>query len=561
MTDAPSPADPGPADPLADDVLVRATFESAPDGLVVLAADGRLLAYNRRFLDLWRFPPDMLARRDAAEMRQYTATQLRDPQAYLDSLPLLATADRSQVFDTLTLADGRVYERHVSPLQVPGESGAVVVRWRDITARQQAEQALAETQARMAALFEHALNAILLAADDGRYVDANPAACRLLGYRRDELVGRAVADVVVPGPQDTAEAWADFLQTGQAQGRTQLRRRDGAIVDVQFNAVANMLPGVHLSILSDLSEVLRAQQRQQELTAMLDLAMLDADMVYWDIDLVADRISSINQHLHTMLGYQPGDGGDAPGFWDDLVHPDDRAARDLAWEDHVQGRRDIYEAEFRMRHQQGHWVWLHGRGRAVARDAQGMATRVVGMRINITHQKRTEERLHSLAHTDSLTGLLNRRRMAELVSDEAARSSRHGHPMALLMIDLDHFKAVNDRLGHAGGDDVLRAFATTAQSVMRQGDALARVGGEEFAAMLPQTNQAGAEALARRLLQQVHARPARVNGHEVAYTVSIGLAVSPPDNPVAEAFERLMAQADQALYQAKALGRDRVAVA
>ena len=219
-----SPATPAHGvDPLADDAVVRATFESAPDGLVVVAQDGRILAYNTSFLQLWRFPPDMLARRDALEMRLFTAQQMQDPQAYLDTLPRVAAADHTQVFDALALRDGRVFERHVSPLRLPDGGAAVVIRWRDITERLRAEQALARTQARLSAIFEHALNAILLASDDGHYLDANPAACRLLGYSHDQLVGRAVAEVVVPDRVDTATAWGEFRARGHASGRVRLR--------------------------------------------------------------------------------------------------------------------------------------------------------------------------------------------------------------------------------------------------------------------------------------------------------------------------------------------------
>ena len=130
-------------DLLVDDAVVRATFESAPDGLVVVATDNRILAYNTSFLQLWRFPPDMLARRDALEMRCFTAQQMQDPQAYLDTLPRVAAADRTQVFDALTLRDGRVFERHVSPLRLSDGGAGVVIRWRDITERLRAEQALA----------------------------------------------------------------------------------------------------------------------------------------------------------------------------------------------------------------------------------------------------------------------------------------------------------------------------------------------------------------------------------------------------------------------------------
>ncbi len=561
LNDQTSPVTLLQADPLAEDAVVRATFDSAPDGIVVVGLDGRLLAYNARFQALWNFPPDMLARRDADEMRLHTSRQMKDPQAYLDSLPAMASTRHAQVYDELALADGRVLERHVAPVPLPDGGGGLVVRWRDITARRLAEEALVRSRARKSALFRYALNAILLAGDDGRYVDANPAACTLLGYATDELIGMAVADVVVAGSSEVDATWAGFLKAGSSRGRIQLRRRDGRVIVAQFNAVANMLPGVHLSILSDVTEEVQIQQRQQELTALLDLAMLDADLVFWDADLRTGRMSSVNGHWHTMLGYTSTDIPDTIDAWDGLVHPDDVHARQAAWDAHVGGLTPTMETEFRIRHRQGHWVWFHARGRLVERGPEGQPLRVVGLRMDITRRKQAEQQLELLAHTDPLTGVCNRRRFLQLADDELSRAVRHGQSVALLMLDLDHFKNVNDRFGHAGGDSALRAFVDSALSAMRQGDVLARVGGEEFAALLPQTGRDGALALAQRLLQQVRELQVPLDGQALRITVSIGVALWPMAPGVPTSVDALMAAADRALYQAKSRGRNQVQLA
>ena len=544
------------------DAIVRATFDSAPDGLVVLNASGWQVAFNSAFLAMWDFPPAMVLRRDTAEMRDFVASQLLDQQAYWLHIERMRRAEASQLLDELEHIDGRVFERHISPLGPAGYPGALVVRWRDITPRKRAERSLMQSRARLSAVFDLALNAILLADDAGRYIDANPAACEMLGRTREQLLGCGVADVLALSASEAAAAWSAFLAQGSGNGLVGLRRADGQQRQVRFSAVARIQPGVHLSIMSDVTDEMRARQRELETAAQMELAMAHADIVFWSIDLVNDEVSSTSSHwLQQMLGYAAGDIAPGMRAWDALVHPDDFERRETAWQAHVSGRSPTYEAEFRLRHKDGRWIWLLARGRAIARDADGRALRVVGTRIDITRRKLTEQLLEQQAFTDGLTQTLNRRRFLELADVEVARARRHGQPLAMLMIDLDHFKAVNDRHGHAGGDTVLQAFVQTAQTVMRNSDLLGRVGGEEFAALLPQTDLDGAAALAQRLRSLVRAQPVALPAGNVTYTVSIGVAARRAGVDDGCTVESLMLAADTALYRAKGQGRDQVLLA
>jgi diguanylate cyclase (GGDEF)-like protein/PAS domain S-box-containing protein len=425
----------------ADD-LARAAFDATPDGVVVLGRDGSLLFFNQRFLDLWQFPPDMLARRDADEMRQHTAAQLVDPQGYMRTIEPVRSTGQTRLFEALALLDGRQFERLVAPLAAiagqPFAEGGVIVWWRDVTLRH------------------------------------------------------------------------------------------------------------------------RAEQGQRDLSALLDLALLAADLAYWDLDVETGEVRSHSERWHAVLGYGPGELENHIRAANALVHPEDAPARSAAWQAHLQGRTPRFEAEFRMRHKAGHWVWLRARGQAVARAADGRATRVVGTRQDITSSMLMQQGLHALAHTDELTGIDNRRRFLQRADDELGRSRRYGLPAALLMIDLDHFKAINDSLGHAAGDAVLRSFASTGRMVLRQSDIFGRIGGEEFAALLPHATLEGACAIGERLLELVRGSPVVCTAATVPYTVSVGVSVATPGG---QTMQELMAAADRALYQAKRQGRDRLVVA
>ncbi|HEX5394106.1 MAG TPA: diguanylate cyclase [Rhodocyclaceae bacterium] len=178
-------------------------------------------------------------------------------------------------------------------------------------------------------------------------------------------------------------------------------------------------------------------------------------------------------------------------------------------------------------------------------------------------EKRTEElraaneNLEQLVRTDTLTGAANRRHFVERMRLEIQRSRRSKPPLSLLMIDLDHFKQINDKWGHSAGDEVLRCFAQIVSSLLRASDLFARLGGEEFAILLPDTDLAGAEEAAQRVIQAARQQQVACDKHQIQYTISIGVAEIHDDE---SDYEPFLKRADRALYNAKHAGRDRVEV-
>jgi len=189
-----------------------------------------------------------------------------------------------------------------------------------------------------------------------------------------------------------------------------------------------------------------------------------------------------------------------------------------------------------------------------------IAIRLQHIRRRLTRQKHAlTDALAQIGHLathDELTGLVNRRRMAELMAVEQQRCLRNARPLILALLDLDHFKHINDTHGHAVGDQVLRSFAATAQSTLRGTDVLARWGGEEFVLMLYDTEAAHASALLDRVRLAVQTMETPTSGGSLRATVSVGLALGEPGETVEHVLER----ADEALYLAKACGRNRVVV-
>jgi diguanylate cyclase (GGDEF)-like protein/PAS domain S-box-containing protein len=174
---------------------------------------------------------------------------------------------------------------------------------------------------------------------------------------------------------------------------------------------------------------------------------------------------------------------------------------------------------------------------------------------DITEHKRVASALREIAHHDPLTGASNRRHFLERAAEEFARARRYARPLTFVMLDLDHFKSVNDRFGHAGGDAVLKDLCACARATLRQQDTFARFGGEEFAIMLPETTLDGAATVAERLRAAAEASVVTADQGQIRYTFSAGVATIGPHDGTAEA---ALQRADTALYEAKRGGRNRV---
>lgn len=176
----------------------------------------------------------------------------------------------------------------------------------------------------------------------------------------------------------------------------------------------------------------------------------------------------------------------------------------------------------------------------------------------LMHKERADRESYELATTDPLTGVYNRRTFKDLAEPNLTRSRRSHLPVSLLMLDLDHFKRTNDTFGHLAGDDVLKAFSELVRNCLRQDDLLARYGGEEFVILLPATSQFAATALAERIRERTASMPLEAAGHRVRVTVSVGVASEAGDT--LPSLESMLGRADEALYKAKAEGRNRVVV-
>jgi len=281
------------------------------------------------------------------------------------------------------------------------------------------------------------------------------------------------------------------------------------------------------------------------------LAVCGANDGLFDWDLRRNRVH-FSPRWKAMLGHAACEMGPAPDEWLGRIHPDDVGEFRQRLDAHLQGEEAHFECEHRIRHQDGGYRWMLSRGLAV-RDDHGQPYRMAGSLTDVTRRKGAEERLLHDALHDALTGLANRTLFLDRLRQALARSRRREDcSFAVLYVDLDQFKVVNDSLGHLAGDEVLVAVARRLEACLRPGDTVARLGGDEFAVLVEDVSDI---SQALRLADRVHEElgpPLKVRGHEVFATASVGIA---PGGPRYEEGQDLLRDADIAMYRAKRRGR------
>jgi diguanylate cyclase (GGDEF)-like protein/PAS domain S-box-containing protein len=272
---------------------------------------------------------------------------------------------------------------------------------------------------------------------------------------------------------------------------------------------------------------------------------------YIEVDLVTGK-GIWSDEIYALFGLDPSVEPSLELYLS-CNHPDDRETSRALYERNRKGF-DLEPTEYRVLRPDGKTVWLR-REIEVMRDEVGLPVRLFAIEQDITPRKQMELELAHLATIDPLTGVLNRRHFLELAERQLARVRRGREPSAIVMFDLDHFKSINDRYGHAAGDATLRHAAALCQSELRPEDIFGRIGGEEFAVILSGCDHATARHVAQRLRATVADAEIAAQGYAIRVTASFGISdLAPEDHAMSDGLGR----ADRALYEAKAAGRNRV---
>jgi diguanylate cyclase (GGDEF)-like protein/PAS domain S-box-containing protein len=447
------------------------------------------------------------------------------------------------------LANGemRTVEVHSTPIAVNDEDLLFSIV-HDITQRRKAEQELVRESARNELFLKRASDGIHVLNAKGNVVEASDSFCAMLGYTKVEMLGMSIADLDARWNRGELESGiARLIALGSAVTfETVHRHRSGRLFDVEVSAVAIELDGEQLLYNSarDITE------RKRQLEAIRQAAGVFGNA--HDGIIICDpeqRIVDVNPAFSRVTGYAKEEVvGRRPGFLASGRHD---AAFYRAMQRSLKDR-DFWEGEIWNRRRDGE-LYLERLYIAAIRDTSGTVGQYIGMFSDVTELRLQHEQLELLAHHDALTGLPNRVLLSDRMSQAIAKSRRSGKLMAVCYLDLDGFKAINDRFGHEAGDTLLIEVARRLKDAARGEDTVARLGGDEFVLLLASLGsiEQGQRAIVR--MMEAIKPPLVLLDREISVTASLGATIFPDDSADPDS---LLRHADQAMYLAKQSGKN-----
>ena len=557
---------------------LQTTLGSISQGIFMIGIDGRVNTYNKRVVALLDLPESLLASRptlqeltlfqrergdfgaDAhlveASARHYVRAASNEdaPGNYLKLIQ-----DGPAGYLRTTRA-GRVLE--VKTQNLP--SGGMVRTFTDVTDYVHAETALRASEDSIRQITSQVPGMVFrvrLTYEGARKYSFVSEGVRDL-YRIEPAEVLADGNVLQTfrHPDDAlavdAELHRAAFSTLPMTMQFRLQLRDGTVKWAQMTSIcvaADDLGTVRTGVTFDITASKLAEAELRETEARWKLALDSTGDGVWDWD-IATGVEVFSRRFMEMYGFGEGELASRTDEFDARTHPDDLEQLLRNRQAHLDGLTPTYVNEHRIQCKDGSWKWTLSRGMVISRDAQGKPLRMIGTHTDITGRKHSEALIWQQANFDALTGLPNRRMRRDRLEQEIKKSRREGLQLAILFIDLDHFKEVNDTLGHDNGDLLLVEAARRIRACVRETDTVARMGGDEFTVVLSElSDSASTERIIHKILDAMTA-VFQLGNEQVFVSASIGITVYPAD---ATEVENLFKNADQALYVAKAEGRNR----
>ena len=423
------------------------------------------------------------------------------------------------------------------------------------------EDALRESESKLHAILDHAPVGIWLVGTDGRYRFVNKRFCDAVGIPESGfLISTNLADVMGEelAAQCIASDKACLAQDEPYVSIETLPLTDGKlhqleVTKARLRDTKGEVIGV-IGISVDVTERKQAEEALRESEARWSFALEGGGDCVWDWNLLTNEVA-LSKGGKAMFGFADDEIGNNMSEWNARIHPEDVARLLMQISDFFHLKQDKFMAEYRVRCKDGSWKWILTRGMVSHRNEDGRVIRTIGTHTDLTERKQAEETIQRQAHYDALTQLPNRRLFRDRLEQTLRLSKRDHSPFALMLIDLDHFKEVNDTMGHDAGDFLLVDAAQRILRCVRESDTVARMGGDEFVVILPEIDDsASIERIAQNIIGKL-AAPFLLGEEKAFISASIGITLYPTD---ADSMETLLKNADQAMYVAKNLGRNRM---
>ena len=530
----------------ASEMRFAKVFGASPNPIAIIdRATGTYADVNQAWLDLYGYSAQQTRDRTASDLTIWVV-----PGERLRLIELGRTAGAARGFEAQhRRRDGTLIDVVTGLEPVTLESGPCwIVSVEDVTARRREERLRQASEERFAKVFAASPSAILIVhTGSGIYADVNQAWLDLYGYTREQVIGRTSADLDIW--VDRADRDRVLAQPSVRGFETRHRNRTGQIIEVVESIEQIELDGQTARVIcvDDVTAQRRTERERAQVEARLTLVFQVGPH-----PIVIARASDgndrrCNNAWHQLFGYSPeeivGQTSDTLGLW---VEADFRQRRKQILE-----RGDkVRDLETRMRTKSGNIVDVLVSSEHV--DLGGV-TYLVTMLTDVTARKQAARQIEHLATRDYLTGLPNRLLFTDRLRRALAHAARDHTRLALLFVDLDQFKSINDTLGHLTGDQLLVEAAARLSAVVRGADSIGRFGGDEFLVMLDGLGAAGDAGLPAQKLVEALAAPFNCNGHVMNVSCSIGISVYPDD---ARNEQDLLRNADLAMYAAKDAGRN-----
>jgi diguanylate cyclase (GGDEF)-like protein/PAS domain S-box-containing protein len=532
--------------------VYRSIVESTSDSIYIVDRDCRYLFINSPHLLRLGLPKEQIIGRPYGDFHS------PEPSGeFSEKIEEVFTTGKSCQHEYISVRDKRHFLRTLSPLKERKSGGkvdSVVVVSKDITRQKLIDEAIRESEERYRTFFKTSRDCIFITSKDGQWIDFNDSAVKFFGYdSAQELQNVNIADLY-KNRQDRKRLTGVIEREGVIQDYpVDLRKKDGTIINTLItSALIKNKNGRLIGYQGTIKDITESKQAEKALRASEEKYKSIIENIedgYLEID--SDwKTLFFNQAWLDMIGYS-------------RIEFEEMNIRHLMDEETaVQVSRlfeDVYEtgktskgSELRIKRKDGIRIDVEITV-SLIRDAKGKRAGLRNFIRDVTEQRKAEETIRRLAYHDSLTGLPNRLLVSDRLNMAIARAKRHRQYLAVLMLDLDKFKDVNDTLGHHMGDRLLQDVGERLTGFLRKGDTIARMGGDEFLILLPEIKKIDDSIMIARKVVDAFQSPFIIDGHEIHITTSVGIAIYPDSS---EDADTLVKHADIAMYKVKDSGRN-----